>query len=117
MGCKAPESRAVMWVLRSRDRREEVVWRLLPGAVKTVGRSRQADFAIDAPLLSRLHCRLTASPADGLTVEDLSSTNGTFVNERRVRTGALAPGDCLRIGRLELTVEWVDSAEDTRRSS
>ena len=58
-------------------------FRLAPGAVKTVGRAPRADFILDAALVSRLHCRLSAED-DGLEVVDLSSTNGTFVNDKRV---------------------------------
>ena len=81
-----------------------MTFRLASGAVKTMGRAPRADFVMDAALVSRVHCRLTAG-RDSLDVEDLKSTNGTFVNDRRVQNGHLADGDCLRIGRLELTVE------------
>jgi pSer/pThr/pTyr-binding forkhead associated (FHA) protein len=53
--------------------------------------------------VSRIHCRLTATD-DALEVVDLSSTNGTFVNDQRVRKAVLSAGDRLRIGRVELTV-------------
>lgn len=88
-----------MWVLES----PEGTFRLTPGAVKTVGRTPRADFILDAALVSRLHCRLTAA-ADTLEVVDLRSTNGTFVNDRRIATARLKSGDRLRIGRVELTV-------------
>jgi pSer/pThr/pTyr-binding forkhead associated (FHA) protein len=88
-----------MWILQSAD----TTFRLRPGAVKTVGRAPRADFIVDAALVSRLHCRLTASD-DGLEVVDLSSTNGTFVNDKRVDKASLASGDRLRVGRVELTV-------------
>ena len=65
-----------------------------------------ADFRLDAALVSRVHCRITAEH-ETLNVEDLASTNGTFVNGRRIDTGQLANGDRLRIGRVELTVEQV----------
>ena len=88
-----------MWVLES----PEGTFRLTPGAVKTVGRTPRADFILDAALVSRLHCRLTAA-ADTLEVVDLRSTNGTFVNDKRIATARLKSGDRLRIGRVELTV-------------
>ena len=88
-----------MWVLE----RPEGTFRLTPGAVKTVGRTPRADFILDAALVSRLHCRLTAA-ADNLEVVDLRSTNGTFVNDKRVAKARLKSGDRLRIGRVELTV-------------
>ena len=65
--------------------------------------ARAAKFIIDAPLVSRLHCHLAASPAE-LVVEDLGSTNGTFVNERRVQKAALQDGDHLRLGDVVLSV-------------
>jgi pSer/pThr/pTyr-binding forkhead associated (FHA) protein len=38
-------------------------------------------------------------------VTDLSSTNGTFVNGKRIERASLANGDRLRVGRVELTLE------------
>ena len=89
-----------MWILQS----PEGTFRLNPGVVKTVGRAPRADFILDVALVSRLHCRLTAAD-DQLEVLDLKSTNGTFVNDKRVDKAKLATGDKLRIGRVELTVE------------
>ena len=93
-----------MWILQS----SEGTFRLTPGAVKTVGRAPRADFILDVALVSRVHCRLTAT--DGhLEVEDLSSTNGTFVNDKKVDRANLATGDRLRVGRVELTIERQDN--------
>jgi pSer/pThr/pTyr-binding forkhead associated (FHA) protein len=94
-----------MWILQANDAHANVTFRLMPGAVKTLGRATRADFILDAALVSRLHCRLTASENGELEIEDLHSTNGTFVNDRRVRRTPLAPGDKVRIGRVELAVE------------
>ena len=80
-------------------------FRLSAGAVKTVGRATRADFVLDAALVSRFHCRLSVSATDTLEVEDLQSTNGTWVNDQRVQRLELAAGDRLRVGRVELTVE------------
>ena len=88
-----------MWILQSDD----ATFRLGQGAIKTVGRATGADFILDAALVSRLHCQLTADD-DRLEVIDLSSTNGTFVNDQRIEKAHLATGDRLRIGRVELTV-------------
>ena len=89
-----------MWILQSPD----ATFRLKSGAIKTVGRAPRADFILDVALVSRLHCRLTAAD-DQLEVLDLKSTNGTFVNDKRVEKAKLAIGDRLRIGRVELTVD------------
>jgi pSer/pThr/pTyr-binding forkhead associated (FHA) protein len=95
-----------MWILQSPD----ATFRLKSGAIKTVGRAPRADFILDVALVSRLHCRLTAGD-DQLEVVDLKSTNGTFVNDKRVAKARLALGDRLRIGRVELTVERQRRAE------
>ena len=89
-----------MWILQSPD----ATFRLKSGAIKTVGRAPRADFILDVALVSRLHCRLTAGD-DQLEVLDLKSTNGTFVNDKRVAKARLAKGDRLRIGRVEMTVD------------
>ena len=94
-----------MWILRSSE--PDVTFRLRPGAVKTVGRAPRADFILDAALVSRLHCRITAA-ADKLEVADLKSTNGTFVNGRRVQKAHLTEGDTLRVGRVELSIVMAD---------
>ena len=92
-----------MWILRTIDESEpESTFRILPGGVRTVGRAIGADFIVDAPLVSRVHCRLTALPDGGLEVQDLESTNGTFINGERIQTGRLASGDTLGVGRVEM---------------
>jgi pSer/pThr/pTyr-binding forkhead associated (FHA) protein len=98
-----------MWLLQNSDPDSPaLLFRLLPGAIKTVGRAPAADLILDAALVSRLHCRLEAG-ADSLEVVDLQSTNGTYVNDTRVERGTLAIGDRLRVGRVELKVNQADS--------
>ena len=93
-----------MWVLSTPDGAEApFTFRILPGSIKTVGRATRADFILDAPLVSRLHCRLTAGAAE-LEVVDLESTNGTFVNGARIERALLKTGDRLGVGRVELSI-------------
>ena len=94
-----------MWILQSTVEAddESITFRLPPGAVKTVGRAPRADFVVDAALVSRLHCRLTAAD-DSVDVTDLDSTNGTYINDERVKSGCIKNGDRLRIGRVEFTI-------------
>jgi pSer/pThr/pTyr-binding forkhead associated (FHA) protein len=92
-----------MWILQTpASAQPAATFRISPGAVKTVGRAVRADFIVDAALVSRLHCRLTALPGGELEVEDLKSTNGTFLNDRRIERAQITDGDRLRIGRVEL---------------
>ena len=93
-----------MWQLHGSD--PNVSFRLSAGEIRTVGRATGAQFIIDHPLVSRVHCRLTASDAGTLSVEDLGSTNGTFVNGTRIDSlTRLSAGDTLTVGRVTLTVQ------------
>ena len=92
-----------MWILRTvTEGLPEKTFRVLPGGVRTIGRAAGADFIVDAALVSRVHCRVTALPDGGLELRDLDSTNGTFVNGQRVETARLASGDRIQVGRVEL---------------
>ncbi|HEX6464084.1 MAG TPA: FHA domain-containing protein [Vicinamibacterales bacterium] len=93
-----------MWVLNTPEGADaQLRFRILPGSIKTIGRSTGADFIVEAPLVSRIHCRLTAG-ANELEVLDLDSTNGTFVNGERVEHRTLKTGDRLGVGRVELLI-------------
>jgi pSer/pThr/pTyr-binding forkhead associated (FHA) protein len=96
-----------MWILESND--PELVFRMPERSLKTVGRAPRADFVVDAPLVSRIHCRLRIDGDNCLDVEDLGSTNGTFVNGRKVRKAELRAGDTLKVGRVEFAVRAGDA--------
>jgi pSer/pThr/pTyr-binding forkhead associated (FHA) protein len=103
-----------MWILRTvTEGLPERTFRILPGGVRTLGRAAGADFIVDADLVSRLHCRLTALPDGTLELRDLDSTNGTYVNGSRVETARLTSGDRLRVGRVELVALRVDKDTET----
>lgn len=67
----------------------------------TVGRHRNNDIVISDPKVSSFHARIDRS-AEGFVVVDLKSRNGSFINGRRVETGALNNGDELRMGPARL---------------
>lgn len=72
----------------------------------TVGRGGQNDLVLDGDeFASARHARIEAR-GDGVWVQDLDSTNGTFLNGARV-VGAerMSPGDVLRVGETDLRVE------------
>ena len=92
------------WILQS-EGEDPITLRLPSGAVKTVGRTARADFIVDAALVSRIHCRLSADKSDQLVVEDLGSTNGTLVNGERVKRQVLREGDKLTVGRVEFAIQ------------
>ena len=69
----------------------------LSSEITVVGRSSAADLALQDPFLSRRHCRIR-QVGETLTVEDLGSRNGTYVNSRRVEGPTqLHPGDEIRV--------------------
>jgi pSer/pThr/pTyr-binding forkhead associated (FHA) protein len=95
---------ALMWILENdAPEPDRFTFRILDGSIKTIGRSTGAEFIVDAALVSRLHCQISAM-GDTLHVKDLGSTNGTFVNGKRVAAAELQNGDRLGVGRVELKV-------------
>jgi pSer/pThr/pTyr-binding forkhead associated (FHA) protein len=74
-------------------------------AATVLGRDGDSDLALgEDEFASSRHARIEPR-ADGVWIEDLGSTNGTFVNGERVTAERLSPGDVLRIGQTELRLE------------
>ncbi len=93
-----------MWVINTGETGDApFTFRITAGNIKTIGRAPRADFIVDAALVSRVHCRLSAGAAD-LEVVDLESTNGTFVNGERIARALLKTGDRLAVGKVEFVV-------------
>lgn len=69
--------------------------------VINIGRRSTSDVLIEDPLVSRDHLQLRAEGGRYLLF-DLSSTGGTYINNIRVKTATLKPGDVIRIGRTIL---------------
>jgi len=81
-----------------------------------IGRAAEADISVAAEEISRRHA-LVKPTADGLSVEDLGSSNGTYINGKRVQQGFLKPGDELRLDavRLILVAPGMEMAQQTTR--
>ncbi len=79
-----------------------------------IGRDAQNDIVITEADISRRHARLTRSE-NGYLLEDLGSTNGTFVNGQRLTAPyALRPGDEVRLGpKVVLVYEQVSDPNAT----
>ena len=77
-------------------------WLLSPG-VTQVGRHPYSDVALDHITVSRRHCHIELD-SRGLSLKDLGSTNGSYVNDRLVEETSLNPGDRLMIGTFHLLV-------------
>jgi general secretion pathway protein A len=89
---------------------------IVPGRF-IIGRTSDNDMQVDSKFVSRHHAQLITTP-DGSVVEDLNSTNGVFLNGKRVRRHRLAPGDVIKIGTHELVYSRFEApptpAEDPR---
>jgi ABC-type multidrug transport system ATPase subunit/pSer/pThr/pTyr-binding forkhead associated (FHA) protein len=71
----------------------------------TIGRDKGCDIVIRSLAVSRQHVRVSRTNG-GYTVEDLDSTNGTFVNGQRIRgTTSLGPSDTVAIGPMSYTLD------------
>jgi hypothetical protein len=65
---------------------------------QTIGRGSTNDIIIEDQSLSRVHARVRAT-SNGYIIEDLGSTNGTFINDARISGPApVRPGDKIRLG-------------------
>lgn len=72
--------------------------------VTVLGRSDEADLVLDDPYASEFHMRLVAQE-DGIMLHDLGSTNGTYVNGRRVTAPTqLRRGDTIQVGKTVMEV-------------
>jgi|GEM_PF-2197400 len=81
-----------------------------------VGRHPESDLVLDDPLVSRRHCKILIKN-DSIFIEDLNSTNGTFLNGKRVSFSELKIGDEISIGiyNLIVSVKDVSLDESTRQ--
>ena len=83
---------------------------LTPGIAKTIGRSDDADVVVDEPSLSRVHARVRMASTGAVTIEDLASTNGVFVNGTKRGMATVTVGDTVRLGVVEYHATSGDSS-------
>src|SRR5262245_40395446 len=70
----------------------------------TIGRNATNDFRVHDATVSSFHCEIVVS-GDSVTVHDLGSTNGTFIDNGRIEEGKLAAGQMLKLGSVELKLD------------
>lgn len=73
-----------------------------------IGRHDSNDLRFNSRNVSNYHAEILVEP-EGLVLHDLGSTNGTYVNEERVRRRKLGHGDRIRIGGNEITVRLTNT--------
>jgi pSer/pThr/pTyr-binding forkhead associated (FHA) protein len=69
-----------------------------------IGRREDCDLRIPLGDISRKHCRLVRD-GDVLKIEDLGSSNGTYLNAHRVQEALLSPGDSIQVGPVVFVLQ------------
>jgi hypothetical protein len=85
---------------------------LIPGRL-VIGRTPDNDLQIDSKFISRHHCQIVTQP-DACVIEDLNSTNGIYVQSKRVRRHNLNDGDVVQVGQHEIM--YIDERSPRVRS-
>jgi pSer/pThr/pTyr-binding forkhead associated (FHA) protein len=89
--------------------RERVI--LIQGQEFLIGRGSDCDLRLAVSAISRHHCLLRFSAGEA-TLSDLGSSNGTFVNDKRVRSQVtLHTGDEIRVGSCRFVVDLGDGID------
>jgi hypothetical protein len=94
----------------------------LPPGPLTIGRAPPCALLLEGADVSRVHCRIDVE-GDEVSVTDLNSTNGTFVDKKRLAgTAPLPHGTLLRVGTYVMTCEYqsvlqTEAADSTQRKT
>src|SRR5215468_1702904 len=80
---------------------------LRPNREIIIGRSSDLDMVLVEDMVSRKHAKITTDDKN-VTIQDLGSTNGTFVNGEKVRKVELKDGDRILIGTSIIKLVFVD---------
>jgi hypothetical protein len=86
---------------------------LKPGRL-VIGRTPDNDLQIDSKFISRHHCQIVTQ-TDSCLIEDLNSTNGIYVQSKRVRRYNLNDGDVVQVGQHEIM--YMDERAPRSRSA
>lgn len=77
----------------------------LRDTVSLVGRGKDTALTIIDASVSRVHAKLTVTQAGEIVLQDLKSSNGTFVNDQRIEQTVIRHGDRVRFGNVEYQLE------------
>jgi predicted component of type VI protein secretion system len=106
------------WLLICGVRPIEWSYRVVQGK-QTIGRSKECEIRVDHKSVSRQHAVITFRDRS-LIIEDLKSTNGTFLNDTRVSRAEFHVGDTIGIGKVMMDIVAVtdscDTDEETERA-
>jgi general secretion pathway protein A len=96
----ADPGQSVGRILLASDGKTVIERELKPGRL-VIGRTPDNDLQIDSKFISRHHCQIVTQ-TDACVIEDLNSTNGIYVQSKRVRRYNLNDGDVVQVGQHEI---------------
>ncbi len=100
-------------VTKGRDAGKELV---LQKALISIGTLPESDLVLTDPTVSRKHAVVEERP-DGYLLRDLDSTNGSFLDNVRIREGYITPGSVIRIGQTEISFSPLEERFEILKSS
>ena len=101
-----PRARTGSLIVLSSPALREDTERTLDSTPVTIGRSSDNDLAVQADEFASSHHARVEPRRDGVWIEDVGSTNGTFVNGSKLkRPRRLDPGDIIRVGETDFRFE------------
>jgi len=104
---------AVGRILLASEGKTVIERELKPGRL-VIGRTPDNDLQIDSKFISRHHCQIVTQP-DACLIEDLNSTNGIYVQSKRVRRYNLNDGDVVQVGQHEIM--YIDERAQRQRAA
>lgn len=102
-GCTGTGYRPMTRIAVLRGGQQIRVCELAAGTL-TIGRAEDNTLHLDDRTISKHHARIVTY-FEATHVEDLGSTNGTYVNGKKVHKQVLQPGDVLKIGQHQLRLD------------
>src|SRR5512134_2405094 len=74
-----------------------------------IGRLASAHLVLEDDRVSRIHSVIEVAPDGAISIIDMGSAEGTFVNGKKVSRGALRSGDQITLGGLRIVLEGAES--------
>jgi hypothetical protein len=96
----------VGWLVPLNGQNAYQTWRLKPGLTK-IGTAAPSDLVVNDGFMSTEHCSITCSPA-GFTLHDGGSTNGCYVNDRKVQKQDLVDNDVIMLGKTSFKFKSIN---------
>jgi FHA domain len=96
----------VGWLVPLNGSNAYQTWRLKPGLTK-IGTAPPADLVVNDGFMSTEHCSITCSPA-GFTLHDGGSTNGCYVNDRKIQKQDLVDNDVIMLGKTNFKFKSIN---------